>query len=66
GDRSKAKISYVLLKNKNTGLPELFCNHHKGVVVRGYYQRGENGKLQMKVETIVRATLPQELLRKLK
>jgi len=65
-DRSRSATSYVLLRNLRTGLPEIYCTHHPGIVLKAYYVRDEEGKIRTQVERIVRETLPPELARMLR
>jgi len=64
-DRSWAAVSYVLLKNLRTGLPEIYCTHHPGIVMKAYYVAGAEPGREVEVERIVRATLPPALAKQL-
>ncbi len=64
-DKRQRAVSYVLLKNPQTGLPVLFCPQHPGVVMKAYYVRRGPEDYEVKVEQQVRATLPAELARAL-
>ena len=64
-DRKRRGASYILLRNAQTGLPELYCNHHRGIVVRAYYVRRPDGECEVEVEQVVRKTLEPALVRKL-
>lgn len=64
-DRSRRSHSYILLRNPETDRPELFCLHHPGTVMRAYYVQTSNG-YRVRVERVVRATLPPGLVRALK
>jgi len=65
-DRSRGKISYMMLTNPRTGRPMLFCTHHPGIVMKGYYKRSGDGNYKVVVEEQVIATLPPDLLRALR
>ena len=65
-DKGRGRTSYVLLKEARTGLPVLFCNHHRGVVLKAYFVPSPHGGYEMEVEQQVRATLPRELLAQLR
>jgi len=65
-DRSRGATSYVLIGNDRTGLPEFYCLHHRGVVMRAYYVTGGDGRMAVRSEQIVTATLPDHIARKLR
>jgi len=64
-DRRPSRASYILLKDAETGLPTLFCNHHQGIVAMAYYVPGGEGGYTVEVEQVVRDTLPLQLVRTL-
>ncbi|MFW5915444.1 MAG: peptidase MA family metallohydrolase, partial [Planctomycetota bacterium] len=65
GDDNPDGSSYILLRNPDTGLPELFCMHHRGNVIRVRYER-EGDDLTVRSQRVVRATLPEGLQKALK
>ena len=60
-DPADRDTSYVLMRDKRTGLPTLFCVHHSGVIIKGYYRRGPGGEYKVEVEEQVDSTLPPGL-----
>lgn len=65
-DRSRRAISYILLRNPGTKLPEIYCVHHQGNVIRAYFERSERGEYQPRTQRVVSATLPPAVARALK
>ncbi len=61
--RRDVNTSYVLLMED--GMPELYCLHHDGIVIKAYLVR-DGRDLQARSEVIVRRTLPEGLLRRLR
>ena len=54
--------SYVLLQNRQTNLPVLFCTHHPGIIIGAYFTRDERaGGYKAEVEEHVTETLPSDL-----
>jgi len=61
-DQSDSKnISYILLKNQNTGMPVLVCDQHPGVIIKAYYYRQNAGEWKVKVEEEVRELASPQL-----
>jgi hypothetical protein len=65
-DSSRRPTSFVLLRNSRTNLPEMYCTHHPGIVIKMYYDRQDDGKYRVRTERIVRDTLHDALLRALR
>lgn len=65
-DRGRRESSYILLRNPETRLPELYCVHHSGNVIRAYFRGSGGGEYQERAQRVVSATLPHEVLRALK
>jgi len=64
-DPANRDSSYVLMRDNRTGLPTLFCVHHPGIIIKGYYRRGPAGEYKVEVEEQVTSTLPPELIQTL-
>lgn len=60
-DPADRTVSYVLMREKRTGLPTLFCVHHSGVIIKGYYKQTRRGEFKVEVQEQVRSTLPPGL-----
>jgi len=65
-DKTQARISYVLLRRKETGLPVLLCPHHGGIIIGAYYRASPPDGYTVRVEEHVRQTLPADLLKALR
>jgi len=63
GDR---EISFVLMRDRRTGLPTIFCTHHPGIIIKAYYRREPGGEYKVEVEEQVQSTVPPQLQRSLK
>jgi len=59
-DTEQSGISYMLIRYR--GVPVLVCNHHPGIIVEAYYDVDPSGRLKVRVEEVVRAVAPQEVL----
>lgn len=64
-DQGSSKQSYLLIENRETGLPELYCIHHRGNVMRAYYDQSSRD-LHVRVERIVKETLPDSVEKAIK
>lgn len=67
-DKGRRPTSYRLLRDRRSGMPMLFCTHHKGIVMKAYFYSDANraGVFQVRVEEQVTATLPDSLRRELR
>ncbi|MFW6457618.1 MAG: hypothetical protein ACOC0A_04910 [Planctomycetota bacterium] len=63
--KNGGKNSYILLENFETGLPELYCVHHPGNIMRACYDHSAEED-EVRVERVIRETLPKTLIRALR
>jgi len=63
-DKSGRACSYTLLRHRRTGVPVLYCTHHRGVVLKAYYVR-QKDTYKVVVEQQVRANVPRDVARAL-
>ncbi len=60
-DNSSADQSYLVVHDRQTGMPVMVCMHHPGVVELAYFQPDGRGGYKVTVEERVREMLPPEL-----
>lgn len=61
-DQGGQRVSYVLVRNLQTGAPMLVCDHHPGVIIKAYYEPAPDGSLRPVVEEEVRETVRPDLI----
>lgn len=59
--RNCDETSYVLARPAGSETPVLVCLHHPGVMLKAYYVRGDAGRWLVRVEEVVRGTVPREM-----
>lgn len=60
-DEGGGRISYLLLKDQQTGRPVLICDHHPGFIIKAYFAYSDPGDLRPVVEEEVRETVTDDL-----
>jgi len=62
-DEAGGRVSYLLLRDQQTGSPMLICDHHPGFIIKAYFAYSDSGDLRPVVEEEVRETVTDDLRR---